>query len=146
MDIDTQLIWIRRKCIVRYTPTSLTMLFSYERRGRTTSISSVSVFGDDHHRHRPDPAAFDPSRFRPVSISIHSDCSARDGDIMVSMIGGGNNARVRRESVGSALVLTASPYCFQAEERAKQPAYSPSMDTSELESVEASASTSFLRA
>jgi hypothetical protein len=146
MNVDTRLIWTHCKCIIKHSPMSLTLLFSYEGRGRTTSITSVSVFGDDHRHHRPDPAAFNPSRFRPVSIiSMQSDVSARDDDTMVSMIGGGGNARVRRKSVGSTLMLDASP-CFRAEKRAKQLANSQFMDSSELESVDASGSTSFLQA
>ncbi|KAG9087548.1 hypothetical protein FRC06_002487, partial [Ceratobasidium sp. 370] len=121
---------------------SIDMESLYERRGRTNSISSVSVFGDDHRRRRHNRGGLQPGHFRPVSIiSMQSDVSDRDDDTMVSMIGGNGEARVRRKSVGSTLLLDASP-CFRAEKRAKQLAEARS-DASRLESGSASTSMSF---
>ncbi|QRV78672.1 muscle M-line assembly protein unc-89 [Ceratobasidium sp. AG-Ba] len=98
---------------------SIDMNSLYERR-RTNSTSSVSIFGDDRHRRRHNRTGPYPSQYRPVSIiSMQSDISARDDDTMVSMIGGHGGPRVRRKSVGSTLLLDASP-CFRAEKRAKQ--------------------------
>ncbi|KAG9100796.1 hypothetical protein FS749_012729 [Ceratobasidium sp. UAMH 11750] len=124
---------------------SIDMESLYERRGRTDSISSVSVFGDDHRRRKHNRGGLQPGHFRPVSIiSMQSDASARDDDTMVSMIGGnGEETRVRRKSVGSTLLLDASP-CFRAEKRAKQLAEARS-DASRPESGNASTSMSFFQ-
>ncbi|KAJ1305461.1 hypothetical protein OPQ81_000471 [Rhizoctonia solani] len=90
----------------------------FERRGRPSSISSVSVFGDDNRRRRRSRAIFNPS-FRPVSIiSMQSETTGED-DTMVSMIGGTDNARVARKSIATNLLLDTSP-CMRAEKRAKE--------------------------
>ncbi|KAG8735993.1 hypothetical protein FRC10_009931 [Ceratobasidium sp. 414] len=123
---------------------SIDMESLYERRGRTNSISSVSVFGDDHRRRKHNRGGPQPGHFRPVSIiSMQSDVSARDDDTMVSMIGGSGEARVRRKSVGSTLLLDASP-CFRAEKRAKELAEARS-DASRLEFGNASTSMSLFQ-
>ncbi|KAG9128147.1 hypothetical protein FRC07_004259 [Ceratobasidium sp. 392] len=99
---------------------SIDMESLYERRARTNSISSISIFGDDRRRRRQIRGVQPGNNFRPVSIiSLESEASARDDDTMVSMIGGTGEGRVRRKSVGSTLLLDASP-CFRAEKRAKQ--------------------------
>ena len=93
----------------------------------------MSVFGDDQRRRRR-------NNFRPVSIiSVQSEVSIQDDETMVSMIGGGN-ARVRRKSVGTNLLIDASP-CMRAEKRAKQLAQS-----FEASRIESAASTSYLQA
>ncbi|CAE6444580.1 unnamed protein product [Rhizoctonia solani] len=89
----------------------------FERRGRPSSISSVSVFGDDRRRRRS-RAMFNPN-YRPVSIiSMQSETTGED-DTMVSMIGGADNSRVPRKSIATNLLLDASP-CMRAEKRAKE--------------------------
>ncbi|KAG8703145.1 hypothetical protein FRC09_004322, partial [Ceratobasidium sp. 395] len=61
---------------------SIDMESLYERR-RSNSISSISVFGDDHRRRRHNKGGVQPGNFRPVSIiSMQSDISARDDDTM----------------------------------------------------------------
>ncbi|KDN46436.1 hypothetical protein RSAG8_04380, partial [Rhizoctonia solani AG-8 WAC10335] len=89
----------------------------FERRGRPSSISSVSVFGDDRRRRRS-RAMFNPN-YRPVSIiSMQSETTGED-DTMVSMIGGADNSRVPRKSIATNLLLDTSP-CMRAEKRAKE--------------------------
>ncbi|CAE6472644.1 unnamed protein product [Rhizoctonia solani] len=89
----------------------------FERRGRPSSLSSVSVFGDDRRRRRS-RAMFNPN-YRPVSIiSMQSETTGED-DTMVSMIGGADNSRVPRKSIATNLLLDASP-CMRAEKRAKE--------------------------
>jgi hypothetical protein len=79
----------------------------------------VSVFGDDNRRRRRSRAIYNPSQFRPVSIiSMQSETTGED-DTMVSMIGGGDNARVPRKSIATTLLLDTSP-CMRAEKRAKE--------------------------
>ncbi|CAE7138913.1 unnamed protein product [Rhizoctonia solani] len=106
----------------------------FERRGRPSSISSVSVFGDDRRRRRS-RAMFNPN-YRPVSIiSMQSETTGED-DTMVSMIGGSDNSRVPRKSIATNLLLDASP-CMRAEKRAKDLARSQHIEANRAASLSA---------
>ncbi|CAE6467383.1 unnamed protein product [Rhizoctonia solani] len=107
----------------------------FERRGRPSSISSVSVFGDNGRRRRRSRAMFNPS-YRPVSIiSMQSETTGED-DTMVSMIGGADNARVPRKSIATNLLLDASP-CMRAEKRAKELARAQHIEANRAASLSA---------
>ncbi|CUA67998.1 Muscle M-line assembly protein unc-89 [Rhizoctonia solani] len=106
----------------------------FERRGRPSSISSVSVFGDDRRRRRS-RAMFNPN-YRPVSIiSMQSETTGED-DTMVSMIGGADNSRVPRKSIATNLLLDASP-CMRAEKRAKELARAQHIEANRAASLSA---------
>ncbi|KAH7337949.1 hypothetical protein B0J17DRAFT_406705 [Rhizoctonia solani] len=106
----------------------------FERRGRPSSISSVSVFGDDRRRRRS-RAMFSPN-YRPVSIiSMQSETTGED-DTMVSMIGGADNARVPRKSIATNLLLDTSP-CMRAEKRAKDLARAQHIEANRAASLSA---------
>ncbi|KAG8689883.1 hypothetical protein FRC11_015055, partial [Ceratobasidium sp. 423] len=107
----------------------------FERRGRPSSISSVSVFGDDNRRRRRSRAIFNPN-YRPVSIiSMQSETTGED-DTMVSMIGGADNARVPRKSIATNLLLDTSP-CMRAEKRAKELARAQHIEANRAASLSA---------
>lgn len=107
----------------------------FERRGRPSSIGSISVFGDDNRRRRRSRAIYNPSQFRPVSIiSMQSETTAED-DTMVSMIGGGDN-RVPRKSIGTTLLLDTSP-CMRAEKRARDSARARHIEANRAASLSA---------
>ncbi|KAF8671541.1 hypothetical protein RHS04_08236 [Rhizoctonia solani] len=106
----------------------------FERRGRPSSISSVSIFGDDNRRRRRSKV-FNPN-FRPVSIiSMQSETTGED-DTMVSMIGGSDGARVPRKSIATNLLLDASP-CMRAEKRAKEIARAQHIEANRAASLSA---------